>query len=115
MFEKYKKQFMDAMDDNFNTSLALTAIYDVLKAEMNDYTKLKLIEDFDKVLSLDLTKEEETKKIENEEEILALIEERNEAKKSKDYAKADQIRNDLLAKGIQLVDTKEGTTYNIIK
>lgn len=113
-FKDYKTKFMEAMDDNLNTSLALTTIYDVLKADINDYTKLKLIEDFDKVLSLDLTKEEEVKTLKNEDEILKLIEERNEAKKNKDYAKADQIRNDLLEKGIQLVDTKEGTTYKIV-
>ncbi len=116
IFEKYKKQFMNAMDDNFNTSLAVTAIYDVLKDEVaNDYTKLKIIEDFDKVLSLDLLKEEEVQRVENEEEILKLIEERNNAKKVKDYATADRIRDELLSQGIRLIDTKEGTTYSIEK
>lgn len=115
MFSKFQNQFKDAMDDNLNTSLALTTIYDVLKADINDYTKFELIKNFDQVLSLDLTKEKEEKKIENEEEILKLIEERKEAKKDKDYAKADKIREELLTKGIQLVDTKDGTTYNIIK
>ena len=81
---------------------------------MNDYTKLKLIENFDMVLSLDLTKEEETKKLENEDEILSLIEERDNAKKAKDYKKADEIRDNLLAKGIKLIDTKEGTKYEVI-
>ncbi|MBQ9267855.1 MAG: cysteine--tRNA ligase [Clostridia bacterium] len=114
MFDKYKKQFMDAMDDNFNTSMALTTVYDVLKADTNDATKFHLIEDFDRVLSLDLTKEMEKKTAENEDEILKLIAERAEAKKNKDFATADQIRNDLLEKGIRLIDTKEGTTYEII-
>lgn len=49
-----------------------------------------------------------------EEEILSKIEERKEAKKNKDFAKADEIRNELLEKGIKLVDTREGTTYEII-
>ena len=44
-----------------------------------------------------------------------LIEERKEAKKNKDFAKADQIRDDLLARGIKLIDTREGTTYEIVK
>lgn len=113
-FDKYKAQFMSAMDENLNTSLALTAIYDLLKDDMNDYTKIKLIENFDTVLSLDLLKEEEKVKAENEEEILKLIEERAEAKKNKDFSRADEIRNDLLAKGIRLIDTKEGTTYEIV-
>ncbi len=114
MFNKYNSQFIEAIGDNLNTSLALTTIYDVLKEEMNDYTKLKLIENFDVVLSLDLTKEEETKKLENEDEILSLIEERDNAKKAKDYKKADEIRDNLLAKGIKLIDTKEGTKYEVI-
>lgn len=113
-FDKYKAQFMAAMDENLNTSLALTTIYDLLKDDMNDYTKIKLIENFDTVLSLDLLKEEEKAKAENEEEILKLIEERAEAKKNKDFSRADEIRNDLLAKGIRLIDTKEGTTYEIV-
>lgn len=116
MFDKFKAQFVDAMSDDFNTSLALTAIYDVLKADINDFTKRKLIEDFDKVLSLDLMVEEEVATVENEEEILALIEERSNAKKNKDYARADQIRNELAERGIKLLDMKDGTTtYTIEK
>ena len=49
-----------------------------------------------------------------EKEILAKIEERNQAKKDKDYAKADKIRNELLEKGIKLIDSREGTTYELI-
>ena len=102
------------MDNNLNTSLALTTIYDVLKSDMNDYTKLKLINEFDTVLSLDLTKEE-TKEIANKEEIEELINERNIAKQNKDYAKADEIRNKLLDMGIIIKDTREGTIYEIAK
>ena len=49
-----------------------------------------------------------------EKEIQAKIEERNQAKKDKDYAKADQIRNELLEKGIKLIDSREGTTYELV-
>ena len=114
-YNKFKVQFKEAMDNNLNTSLALTCIYDLLKSDMNDYTKLKLINEFDEVLSLDLTKEEKIELSISEEEINKLIEERNEAKKNKDYAKADEIRNSLQEKGILLKDTREGTTYEIIK
>jgi cysteinyl-tRNA synthetase len=94
----------------------LTVLYDVLKDnELTDFTKLYLIEDFDKVLSLGLTDEEEVSVDEDRnEEILKKIEERNEAKKNKDYAKADQIRDELLKEGIKLIDSREGTTYEII-
>ncbi len=114
-YDKYKQSFKEAMDNNLNTSLALTCIYDLLKSDMNDYTKLKLIKEFDEVLSLDLTKEEEKKLDIDEAEINKLIDERNEAKKNKDYAKADEIRNKLQDMGILLKDTREGTTYEIMK
>ena len=114
-YDKYKKQFADAMDNNLNTSLALTCIYDLLKSNMNDYTKIKLINEFDEVLSLDLTKEENIESEINEDEINKLINERNEAKANKDYQKADEIRNKLQEMGIMLKDTREGTTYEVIK
>ena len=83
--------------------------------ELNDGTKLAIIEKFDEVLSLDLTKIEE-KSVDSalEQEILAKIEERKEAKKNKDFATADKIRDELLEKGIKLIDTREGTTYEIL-
>ena len=114
-FDKFNKQFMDAMDNNLNTSLALTTLYDVLKSELNDYTKLELIKRFDEVLSLDLLKEEESIEVSNHDEIMALIEERRLAKMNKDFSRADSIRDELLSKGIKLIDTREGTTYEVIK
>ena len=114
--EEYMIKFAEAFENDLNTSLMLTVLYDLLKDETaNGVTKLDLIEEFDKVLSLDLLKEE-IKSIDSqlEEEILNKIEERKEAKKNKDFAKADSIREELLAKGIKLIDTREGTTYEII-
>ena len=110
-YQSFKDKFKEVMDNNLNTSLALTCIYDVLKSDMNDYTKLKLINEFDEVLSLDLSKEEEKEELINKEEIESLIEERNMAKQNKDYAKADEIRNKLLEMGIMIKDTREGTVY----
>jgi cysteinyl-tRNA synthetase len=104
---------MNAMDDNLNTWLALTVIYDLLKSDTNDFTKRALIEDFDKVLSLDLLKEEEKKSV-DEEYIQEKINERREAKANKDFALADKIRDELLSEGIKLIDTREGTTYEIV-
>ena len=114
-YHKYKQNFQNAMDNNLNTSLALTCLYDVLKSDMNDYTKLRLISEFDDVLSLDLTKNFEININIDEEEINKLIEKRNIAKQNKDYKLADEIRNKLVDMGILLKDTKEGTTYEIIK
>lgn len=115
-FDKYKKNFSDAFGNDINTSLMLTVVYDVLKDEnINDITKFTIIENFDKVLSLDLTKKVE-KIIDPvlEAEILEKIEERKEAKKNKDFLLADKIRDDLLAKGIKLIDTREGTSFELV-
>ena len=112
-FEEYKNEFIEAMDDNLNTSLALTVIYDVLKSDVNDYTKRELIKSFDEVLSLDLLKEEEKKSV-DEDYINKKIEERKIAKANKDFSLADAIRDELLAEGIKLIDTREGTTYEIM-
>ena len=114
-YNKYKQEFKEAMDNNLNTSLALTSVYNVLKSDMNDYTKLKLINEFDEVLSLDLSKEDKKEITVNVEEVEKLIEERNVAKQNKDYQKADEIRNKLNEMGVVLKDTREGTTYEIVK
>ena len=93
----------------------LTVLYDLLKDdELTDFTKLYLVNDFDKVLSLGLIDEEKTVDSEFEKYILDKIEERNKAKQEKNYAKADEIRNELLEKKVRLIDSREGTTYEII-
>ena len=113
---EYRILFKDALENDLNTSLMITVLYDVLKdTSLNDHTKRFLIEDFDKVLSLDLLVNED-KKIDTdlEEEILKKIEERKAAKKDKNFELADKIRDELLQKGIKLIDTREGTTYELI-
>ena len=113
----YQDKFKDCISNDLNTASMLTLVYDVLKDdELSDFTKLYLIEDFDKVLSLDLIDELDDSEIDSELEsyIKEKIEERNQAKKDKDFAKADQIRDELLSKNIKLIDSREGTTYEII-
>ena len=111
LFDKYNNRFKEEIGNDINTPNALAVLYELLKdSEVNGTTKLELIKNFDKVFSLDLIKEKEDI---DDKWILDLIEERKEAKKNKDFAKADKIRNDLLEKGIELVDTREGTTYKI--
>ena len=113
-YVKYKEEFQKAMDNNLNTSLSLTCIYNVLKSEMNDYTKYKLISEFDSVLSLDLTKQIDTSFEDIDDEVKALIDERNKAKENKDYERADAIRDELMNMGIKIKDTREGTTFERI-
>ena len=111
---KYNKEFISYINDDMNTSSSLTVLYDVLKDDsLNDTTKKALVESFDKVLSLDLLKQEEIKV---DDELIKYVEKqielRLEAKKNKDFLTADKIRDELLEKGISLKDTKEGTTWS---
>ena len=110
--EFFQDKFKAAFSNDMNTSMMLTTLYDVIKSDLNNNTKIYLIEDFDKVLSLSLLEEE---KISDELEsyINEKIKERAMAKENKDYAKADEIRAELLSKNIILKDTKEGTTFEI--
>ena len=113
-FEKYKIQFADAIMDDMNTSNALTTLYDILKDDMNDATKVALIRLFDTVLSLDLLREDDNEiDSELEKYILQMIEKRKIAKENKDYEMADKIRNELLEKNIIIKDTREGTIYEV--
>ena len=130
VFAEYKKQFTDALDNDLNTSLAVTAVFDVLKAKTDDVTKLALIADFDRVLSLGLIEgaaelrlaEEKQAEEKNaapdvdpalREKVESMIALRAEAKKAKNYAEADRIRAELSQMGVTLLDTKEGTTWSI--
>jgi len=111
----YQDKFKEAISNDLNTSSMITLVYDVLKdEELSDFTKLYLIDDFDKVLSLGLIEEEKEVSPELEELILGKIEERNQAKKNKDFALADKIRDELFNKGVKLIDSREGTTYELI-
>lgn len=113
-FNELKKEFTDAMDNDINTSMAITVIYNVLKSDVNAKTKLALIEDFDKVLSIGLIeKAKALVESESEEkipdEILALVEQRKEARKAKDFAKADELRDKISELGYVVEETRQGT------
>ena len=107
----YITKFKECLEDDMNTANAITLLYDLLKDDTHDTTKIKVIEQMDKVLSLDLLKTEE-KNI-DEAYIKEMIEKRNNAKKNKDFALADSIREELEEQGITLKDTREGTIYEV--
>jgi len=120
------EKFKAALDNDINTSLGVTVLYDVLKAKTNDKTKLALLADFDKVLSLSLLDEAKKLKESKKEEASAsaadddfskYVEEqlvlRAEAKKNKNWAEADRIRDELTSKGVKILDTPEGAKWSL--
>ena len=116
-FDAWKARFQAVLCDDLNSSMALTVLYDMLKEDMSDATKYALAEDFDRVLSLDLTTAYAQRQAGNgvdaelEAYVLERIEERKAAKKARDFARADEIRAQLLEKGIVLEDTREGVKW----
>ena len=117
--QELKERFVGALNGDLNTSLAVTALYDALKAKTTDATKLAAIKDFEQVLSLNLlAAAEKIKKQQAEEEaasadpeIDALVAARTQAKKDKNFAEADRIRDELKARGIEIIDTPQGAKW----
>ena len=112
----YLDKFKKSIENDLNTSFMLTCLYDVLKAnDLTDAGKKYLIGEFDKVLGLDLLVSEEKKNSSlSDQYIKSKIEERRICKENKDYAAADRIRDELLKEGVRLIDTKDGTLYEIV-
>ena len=118
----YRGRFEDALCNDVNTAMAITVVYDLLKADINDKTKLALIGDLDYVLSLNLLSAAKNLKDNAgagaDDELVSFIQtkiaERAEAKKAKDFAKADAIREELLAKGVAIKDTREGVVWELV-
>jgi cysteinyl-tRNA synthetase len=112
---KYKELFKEALENDLNTASAITLLYDVLKENVSNQTKFKVVEMIDSVLSLSLLEIKETVIDEEfKKYIEEKIEERKEAKKNKDFVTADKIRDELLQKGVTIKDGREGTTYTIV-
>lgn len=118
-YTEYDVKFAEAMGNDINTSSAITVLYDMLKEDFSPATKRKLAARFDEVLSLGLTEAMEKKEEAVDEELAAyvekMIQERKAAKKEKNFARADEIRDELAAKGIVLKDTREGTLWQVEK
>lgn len=109
-------KFEEAMEDDFNTADAVSAIFELVKLanttvkeSSSDYAAklLEIMETLCGVLGIETKQEEEIL----DEEIERLIEERQQARKEKDFARADEIRDELLEKGIILKDTREGVKW----
>lgn len=115
---KYWLQFIDAVNDDFNIPKAIGILWDMLKdADLDDLSKLAMIEEFDKIFGLNI--KEQSKLIDSEiqsenlpKEIREIIKEREKAREAKDWAKSDQLRDLLLEKGYKLEDTSDGSVVS---
>ncbi len=125
----YKEKFLQQVGNDLNTSMGVTLLYDALKAQANDATKRAILESFDRVLSLSLLEKADALRAEQakaqtatadggititgegDAEIDALVLRRAQAKKAKDFAEADRIRDELKQQGIEITDTKEGASW----
>ena len=110
-----KERFDKALGNDLNTAEGLTVIYDILKADISGASKKALIAEFDAVLGLDLLAHAEKKKEADKsasadipEEVMALVEQRAEARKAKDFAKADELRDKIAALGYSVKETRQG-------
>ena len=128
-FDTLRAKFLKALDNDLNTSLAITAVYDALKYQTNDQTKLAVLADFDRVLGLNLIEKAEQKRKElaaapkaggfaivsesgeADAAVEALIQARQDAKKAKNFAEADRIRDELKAQGIEVTDVPGGAKW----
>ncbi|MEI6578875.1 MAG: cysteine--tRNA ligase [Eubacteriales bacterium] len=109
---EYTEKFIARLGNDLNTSAAITVIYDLLKDDVNDFTKLYLTQDFDKVLSLNLISEPKDVIDKHLDEYIAtMINKRNEFRKNKNFINADKIRNELIEIGIIIKDTPDGTVW----
>ena len=115
-YGRLMQSFHEALGNDINTAMGITVIYDVLKSATNNATKLALISEFDKVLGLDLIKkaEEKASSAESDDsdipaEIMELVEQRKAARKEKNFALADEIRDKITALGYEIKETREGT------
>ena len=109
------RKFRDALDNDLNTAMGITVIYDVLKSGLSADEKISIIDEFDEVLGLDLVKNAENYLIKNQnskfdipDEVIELAEQRKIARKEKNFALADEIRDKISALGYEIRETRQG-------
>lgn len=109
MPEDIKEKFTEAVNDDLNMPQALAVLWGVIRNDkLSSVEKMNLVNDFNRVLGLDLDKDIEAGNLNVPAEIMELVEKRIAAKKSKDFKKADAIRDELKALGWEVLDKKDG-------
>lgn len=111
---EYKTKFQEAINDDLNMPVAMSVIWEIIKNPNKSKKLAELLLDFDKVLGIDIQKNDSKKDIEIPEDIKKLIEKRRIARQNKDWNLSDNIRDDIKEKGYIVKDTKEGMTIEKI-
>ena len=127
--EEARARFDKAVGNDLNTSMGVTALYDALKVRTNDATRLAILADLDRVLSLSIPEKAAVRRAElakvkaaqaqagytvtgeGDPEIDALVRARGEAKQAKNFAEADRIRDELKARGVEITDVPGGAVW----
>ncbi len=112
--QELEEKFHQAINDDLNMPLAMGIVWEVIKQEKKSKKLAELLLKFDTVLGIKIDKIVEKNKENIPEEILALVEERKQARENKDWAKSDELRNIIQQKGYIIKDTKEGTEISSI-
>jgi len=109
--KEYEEKFLDALNDDLNTAKALGLVWELIKSDYPDSSKLESLLKMDQVLGLDLEEAKEKKKIIKiivPDEVQKLIEERNQLRKQGSFTQADHVRNKIKKLGFNIKDTKKG-------
>lgn len=107
IISKYEEQFLDAINDDMNMPVAISIVWEIAKEKEKSNDFYELIKKFDSVLSLDLDKNDK-EDINIPEDIKLILNERKDARKNKNFAKSDELRDKLKELGYIVKDTKDG-------
>lgn len=109
IFEEWKTKILETLNNDLNTAGSIVLLQDILKSDIEANTKLKLIEFFDDILGLNFVKSATEKlNIVIPDEITNLANQRWQAKQNKDYAKADELKGQIISAGYEIMDSKDG-------
>ena len=104
----FKEKFISVVNDDLNTSQAIALIWEIMKSDTSDADKKATVLFFDQVLGLQLADWAPAEIAEAPEEIMALVNARQQARADKDWAAADKARDELAALGFEVIDTPDG-------
>ena len=106
IIKKFKAEFIEAINDDLNMPQAMGVVWNIIRNEKKSKQLAELLLDFDKVLGLEIDKQEKDEKL--PEEIEKLVEERKQARSDKNWSLSDELRDKISSLGYNVKDTKDG-------